>query len=143
MNTAHPSSTISTEERFGRRLSQRLSESSDQLPHEISERLKAARMMALSKRNVVKVETAESAVRLGASVALQSGGERFGWWGRLAAILPLFALIAGLATIEVLQDDFWANEVASIDAELLTDELPPAAYTDPGFAQYLRSVGRD
>ena len=70
MNTAHPSSTMSREERFGRRLTQRLSESSDQLPHEISERLKAARMMALSKRNVVKVETAESAVRLGASVAL-------------------------------------------------------------------------
>ena len=45
--------------------------------------------------------------------------------------------------IELIQDDFWADEVASVDAELLTDELPPSAYTDPGFAQYLRSSGRD
>ncbi|OYU44069.1 MAG: hypothetical protein CFE44_14925 [Burkholderiales bacterium PBB4] len=141
MNTAYQSSAL--EERFGRRVAARLSDSSDHLPHEISERLKAARMMALSKRNVVKVETAGRAIGFGSTAALQAGGERFGWWGRLAASLPLFALVAGLAAIEVLQDDFWANEVASIDAELLTDELPPSAYTDPGFTQYLRSTGRD
>jgi hypothetical protein len=32
-----------------------------------------------------------------------------------------------------------ASEIAAVDAELLTDELPPAAYTDPGFLQFLRS----
>jgi len=26
-----------------------------------------------------------------------------------------------------------------VDAVLLTDQLPPAAYSDPGFGEYLRS----
>ena len=30
---------------------------------------------------------------------------------------------------------------AEVDAALLTDDLPPAAYADPGFAQYLKSSG--
>jgi hypothetical protein len=37
-----------------------------------------------------------------------------------------------------MQDDNRAEELAAIDSALLTDDLPPAAYTDPGFAQYLK-----
>lgn len=143
MNTARQMSAMSAEDRFGLRLAARLSDASDDIPHEISERLKAARMMALSKRNVARVETASSVVTLGQTAALHLGGEKFNWWGRMAAIVPLIALVAGLMAIQLVQDDFWADEIASVDAELLTDELPPEAYTDPGFAQYLRSSGRD
>jgi hypothetical protein len=50
----------------------------------------------------------------------------------------LLALVAGLIAIGVMQDELRASEVAEVDAELLTDELPPSAYVDPGFAQYLR-----
>jgi hypothetical protein len=28
---------------------------------------------------------------------------------------------------------------AEIDTQLLSDQLPPAAYSDPGFAEFLRS----
>ena len=143
MNTAHQLSATSAEDRFGKRLAARLSDASDDIPHEISERLKAARMIALSKRNVTKIETVSAVVSLGQTAALHLGGEKFNWWGRMAAIVPLVALVAGLMAIELVQDDFWTNEIASVDAELLTDELPPEAYTDPGFAQYLRSSGRD
>jgi len=143
MNTARQMSAMSAEDRFGQRLAARLSDASDDIPHEISERLKAARMMALSKRNVSKVETVSAVVGLGQTAALHLGGEKFNWWGRMAAIVPLIALVAGLMAIQLVQDDFWADEIASVDAELLTDELPPEAYTDPGFAQYLRSSGRD
>jgi hypothetical protein len=143
MNTARQMSAISPEDRFGQLVAARLSDASDDLPHEISERLKAARVMALSKRNVTKVETVSAVVGLGQTAALHLGGERFNWWGRMAAIVPLIALVAGLMAIELVQDDFWADEIASVDAELLTDELPPEAYTDPGFAQYLRASGRD
>ncbi len=143
MNNARQMSAMSAEDRFGQRLAARLSDASDDIPHEISERLKAARMMALSKRNVTKIETASAVVGLGQTAALHLGGEKFNWWGRMAAIVPLIALVAGLMAIQLVQDDFWADEIASVDAELLTDELPPEAYTDPGFAQYLRSSGRD
>jgi hypothetical protein len=134
---------ISAEDRFGQLLGARLSESSNDLSHEISERLKAARMMALSKRNVLKMETASVVSNMGQTAALHLGGDKINWWGRLAAFIPFIALVAGLMAIELVQDDFWADEIASVDAELLTDELPPAAYTDPGFAQFLRSTARD
>lgn len=143
MNTARQMSAMSAEDRFGQRLAARLSDANDEIPHEISERLKAARMMALSKRNVTKIQTAPAAVSLGQTAALHLGGEKFNWWTRMAAMVPLVALVAGLMTIQLVQDDFWATEIASVDAELLTDELPPEAYADPGFAQYLRSSNRD
>ena len=62
-----------------------------------------------------------------------------GWWTRIASALPLVLLAAGLVAISVLQDDNRASEVAEVDAAILTGDLPPAAYTDPGFAQFLKS----
>jgi hypothetical protein len=32
-----------------------------------------------------------------------------------------------------------ANELAEVDTALLTDDLPPSAYADPGFVQFLRA----
>ena len=143
MTTARQMPAASAEDRFGQRLVARLSDGNGDIPHEISERLKAARMVALSKRNVAKVETASARVSLGQTVALHLGGEKFSWWGRMAAIIPLIALVTGLMAIEFIQDEFWADEIASVDSELLTDPLPPEAYTDPGFTQFLRSNDRD
>ena len=62
-------------------------------------------------------------------------------WGRLASALPLVMLAAGLVAINVIQNDNRAAEVAEVDAALLTDDLPPAAYADPGFMQYLSVTG--
>jgi hypothetical protein len=64
-------------------------------------------------------------------------------WNRIASLLPLLALIAGLIAIAVVAEDDRVKELADIDAQLLTDELPPDAYTDPGFAQFLRTNPRD
>jgi hypothetical protein len=36
-------------------------------------------------------------------------------------------------------DDFLAQDLAEIDSAILADDLPPAAYTDPGFAQFLKN----
>ena len=140
MNTTRQSSVLGPEELFGQRFAARLSDASDDIPHEISERLKAARMVALSKRKILKLETVSAVASTGPVASLQLGGESFNWWGRIGAAVPLIALIAGLLTIQLVQDDFWADEVASVDAELLTDELPPSAYTDPGFTQFLRTT---
>jgi hypothetical protein len=48
------------------------------------------------------------------------------------------AAAAGLFTISTWQEEHSAREMADVDAALLTDALPPAAYTDPGFAQFLK-----
>lgn len=135
----HASHPIASQDDLGRLIALRLGEAAQQLPHDVSERLKAARMLALEKRRQAHVRLASAVVNSGGgSAALQMGGELRGIWRMLGAWLPLFALVVGLVTIDFVQDDFRAQEIADVDVELLTDDLPPDAFTDPGFAQYLR-----
>ncbi|TAG34096.1 MAG: DUF3619 family protein, partial [Polaromonas sp.] len=58
----------------------------------------------------------------------------------LALVFPFIALVVGLLTIDAVQVDNRAQEVAEVDAALLIDELPPAAFADPGFVQFLKST---
>jgi len=103
------------------------------LPHDISERLRAARVRAVAARRVSTVQVqADGTLTLGAA---QDRLRPLGW---LASILPLVALIVGLVTIKQFQDEHRAREVADIDTALLTDDLPPSAYTDPGFLRFLK-----
>ncbi len=126
------------QDRFGLQVAARLSDAADELPYDISERLRAARAQALGKRKIAVMQTATSVAASGSAGVLTFGNEPLGWWGRAAAALPLVALVVGLITIDTIQNDRRANELAEIDAALLTDDLPPAAYTDPGFAQFLK-----
>jgi hypothetical protein len=123
---------------LGKMIAIRLSEGADALPHDISERLKASRTRAVAKRKIVSTQVATNVTVSGGELALNLGGREDGLWNRIASLLPLLALVAGLFSIAVMQDDLRAREVAEVDAELLTDELPPSAYLDSGFAQYLR-----
>ena len=144
MTTRDPNQTASYQDRLGRSIAARLSDTTHDLPNDISERLKAARMQALAKRNVVKLQTATNVnVQSGGTATLNAGGFDGGLWSRLGALIPLLALVAGLLTIAVVQEQQRTNEIADVDAELLTDELPPAAYTDPGFAHFLSINRRD
>lgn len=127
------------QERFGLKVAARLSETTEALPHDISERLRAARMQALGRRKAAQTRTASSVVMSGGAGALTFGQEETGWWSRIASAIPLIALIVGLVAINMIQTDNRANELAEVDAALLTDDLPPAAYTDPGFLQFLKS----
>ena len=126
------------QDRFGLLVAARLSDAADELPYEVSERLRAARMRALSQRKV-GVRLASSVTRSGAAAALTFYGDHLSWWDRVAAVAPLLALVLGLVTINVIQSDTRASEIAEIDAALLTDDLPPTAYTDPGFTQFVKN----
>jgi hypothetical protein len=90
------------------------------------------------------LQTASSVSHSGTAAILTFGGEHLSWWERVAAAAPLLALVLGLVAINVIQNEKRANEIAEIDAALLTDDLPPAAYADPGFTQFLKSrTGQD
>ena len=81
--------------------------------------------------------------RQGHTATLGSGdNEGRTWWRALISAVPLVALLVGLVVVDSFQDESGATEVAEIDAALLTDDLPPAAYADPGFVQYLQSTTR-
>lgn len=116
-----------------------LSAGTADLPRDISERLRAARAQAVSQRKIAKTQTASHVVQTGGSAALTWGNdEGLGWWGRIGAVLPLIALVVGLLAINSFQSDNRAQEIAEVDSALLTDELPPAAFADPGFIQFLK-----
>jgi hypothetical protein len=139
MKHSSSNSISSTQDRFGLKLAARLSQSTDALPHDISERLRAARMQALDRYKQVKTVTASALQSNGGAATLTLGEEGRGLWRWVASIIPLLALAAGLVAIQMLDNDNRAKELAEIDSAILTDDLPPAAYTDPGFAQFLKA----
>lgn len=123
---------------FGRRIAARLDQGAQVLPHDISERLRAARVRAVAQRKR-EVVIAVHQPRLVAAGMDGHFDERPSLWNRLASALPVLLLVAGLVTLHTLEADRRASEVADVDAALLIDDLPPAAYADPGFAQFLKS----
>jgi hypothetical protein len=109
-----------------------------ELPYGITERLRAARAQAVARRKPASLRRAFSIFASGGAATLTFGDDGAGLWNRVAAVLPLVVLAAGLILIHAIQDERRASEVAEVDAALLTDDLPPSAYADPGFAQFLR-----
>lgn len=128
-----PQDPSTLEARYALRVAARLSERSDELPHDIGERLRFAREQALARARVAR-EAASSSSRAGGAAVL--GG---GWWPRLAAALPVLALAAALVLVQSEQQDEQLRSAAETDAALLADDLPPSAYTDPGFAEFLKA----
>lgn len=124
------------QDQFGRQVAARLTAGAAELPYEVTERLRAARMQAIARRKWIRTQ-AQPALAVTGGVTL--GEERIGLWGRIGSALPLVALVAGLVLIHTIENDRRATELAEVDAALLTDDLPPAAYADPGFAQFLKS----
>lgn len=131
-----------TQDDFGLRIAARLNSASLDLPHDISERLRAARTRAVAARlkPQTQLQTSTGLVHQNGAALLNFGGdEGLNIWSRLASLLPLIALVAGLALIQNIMDDDRANELAEIDSALLVDDLPPSAYADPGFLQFLKN----
>lgn len=126
-------------DRLGQALALRLNDHATDLPHDITERLRAARMQALAQRKPEPVLTTQPQWVVAGGHGKYPLDEGLNVWSRLASALPLLALLFGLATIHVFQNEHRTNEIASLDAELLTDDLPPNAYTDPGFLIFLKS----
>ncbi|MCW7541494.1 DUF3619 family protein [Aquabacterium sp. A7-Y] len=139
----HAAEREALEARLGLRIAGRLSETAEELPADLSERLRFAREQALARRKRGPETAAEPVVvGAGSSAALASGmGRRSGssWWWSLASLLPVALLLAGLFFIERLHEQRQAEDAAEIDSALLADDLPPDAYADPGFAEFLKA----
>jgi len=126
-------------DRVGQALARHLNDSMPELPHDISERLRVARILALSQRKHEPETVMVPQLVVAGGQAMGSLDEGLNLWSRLASALPLLVLLFGLASIHIFQNEHRVNEIASLDAELLTDDLPPNAYTDPGFLIFLKS----
>lgn len=135
--SVHSAARDALEARIGLRLAARLSEGVDLMDADISERLRFAREKALERARAVRAAESRPAVAVGASGAAVLGGG--GWWIKLGSVLPLLALAAGLFLIQYMHSEAQIETAAEIDAELLADDLPPAAYNDAGFVEFLKS----
>ena len=140
MTNPNISRTFSAQDQFGMRVAARLDTASLEISHDIAERLRAARTRAVAARLApqTRLATQHELVAQNGVGLLHFGDEGLNLWSRLAAFFPLLALVAGLALIQNFMDDDRANELAEVDSALLTDDLPPSAYADPGFLQFLK-----
>ena len=158
--------------RFALRVTARLDEGSQALPHDITERLRIAREQAIeaarqaqTKLGTVAIGEVSPVVATAVSgvspqgVAVLGGWNEAGqsrqssrgrrlddgpltWGWRLATALPVLALVAGLWLVHAYHDQEKVEATADIDTAILTDDLPPDAYADPGFEEFLRGDER-
>jgi len=120
-----------------------LNENLDALPASTTERLAAARALALSRKKPDAPASALSSRkdwrRSWFDVdALFSGAGI----GRLAVAVPLLALVVGLGGVYQYEQQQQIAELAELDAAVLADELPLTAYLDHGFNAYVESQQR-
>jgi hypothetical protein len=138
MNDSLHRHTENLQNQYGLKVAARLSCATDSLPYDVSERLRAARVQAIARRKIAPVQSAAVVLGSGGAASLTFGDEGLNWWSRLVSAVPLVILAMGLIGINVVQTQYRADEVAEIDSALLTDDLPPSAYADPGFAHFLK-----
>jgi hypothetical protein len=127
--------------------------SSQPVGHDIEQRLRVGRQQAVARaaaRRHAQALAAHAAPGLAVAAWTRQFGSAFvggpvspnastPWWQRVGMVLPLLALVAGLYGIDQWSLRETVLAAAEVDVLLLADDLPPAAYTDPGFGEFLRS----
>ncbi len=141
MNRSPQNHTDILQDRYGLKTASYLSAGTADLPYDISERLRAARAQAVAVRKIAKVQAVPVSATASSGATLTWGSDDgFGLWSRIGSVLPLIALVVGLLAINSLQTDKLVQELAEVDSALLTDDLPPDAFSDPGFVQFLKTT---
>jgi len=138
----HPLEEQALEARFALRLTARLSDAALEPGHDVAERLRFAREQALARARAARLVAAtapEIMVDGAGTASLGRGPSEGGRWFKLASLVPLAVLIAGLLAIQYWHTRTQIAAAADVDAALLADDVPPSAYTDPGFAEFLKS----
>ncbi|UUX97416.1 DUF3619 family protein [Aquabacterium sp. J223] len=142
-NTHLPRHDLDTlQNRFALRVAARLDEAAADLPPDVETRLRFAREQALARAMAARApatnaEPATSLLAAGRAAVLGGGGVP--WWMKLASFMPLVVLLVGLSLIQQWHQSNQVSAAAEIDAELLSDVVPPDAYSDAGFVEFLKS----
>jgi len=128
---------------FAHKICHALDENAASLPATTVNKLAAARRVALARKKP-EAAAARAFVPVLAPAGAASGLQRAGLperrlppLRRFMRILPILALVGGVAVIAYWENLQRAAELADIDAAMLNDELPLNAYLDHGFNAYL------
>jgi membrane protein required for beta-lactamase induction len=125
---------------LGALIAKRLDDSTEKLPLRVSQRLANSRKAALAAIPVRTLQSASATSQQSAGSSLLLGMFS-GWtWKVLSFGLPALVLAAGLVFISNNNEDLEADEQATIDAAVLTDDVPISTYADRGFGVHIRNV---
>jgi hypothetical protein len=110
-----------------------LNDNLDALPASTTERLAAARALAVARKKAdAPVRKPQARPLLNVHALLSLSG-----LGRIAVVVPMLAAVFGLAGLYQYEQQQRIAELAELDAAVLSDELPLTAYTDHGFNAYV------
>ncbi len=121
---------------FAYKVRHALNERLDDLPASTTDRLAQARQMALARKKA-HVEVRVAKTELATAGAGGFFNQQFSWLGRMSLALPMLVLVAGMVGIYQYEKQQRIEEIAELDAAVLSDELPLSAYLDHGFNAYL------
>ena len=105
----------------------------ESLPASTTERLAAARALAVARKK------ADAPARKRTGLGRLASLFAFDRMDFARAAMPVLLVVAGLAGVYQYQEQQRITEVAELDAAVLSDELPLTAYLDHGFNAYLES----
>ncbi|AXA89943.1 DUF3619 family protein [Massilia sp. YMA4] len=126
---------------FAYRVRHALNETLDDLPSATTDRLAAARKAALARK---KAHVEVRVTRTATATATAGGGsgmfaDPVAWLSRFSVVLPLLLIVGGMVGVYQYEHQQSIQELAELDAAVLSDELPLSAYLDHGFNAYLET----
>lgn len=121
---------------FAYRVRQQLNRGLQDIPADVDARLLAARQKALASQKV--------AVAMHAPAALTNEGLNFSFsLSPAKQMLVALAVLAGTAATTLTVADHKIRAIGHLDSALLSDDLPVRAFTDKGFALWLKQSSED
>lgn len=118
------------EERYAFRVRQALNHGLRDIPPAASRRLEAARHLALSHQKQAAPQTALAGL---GNASFRTGT----YTPYLKQILAVFALLLGMWISFYWHSVQYVTEIEEVDSALLTDDLPPDAFLDNDFFEWL------
>lgn len=116
-----------------------LNKNLDALPASTTDRLAAARALALSRKKPDAQRQVQPAKRPLFDVKALFTGPAL---ARIAVAAPVLALVIGMGGVYQYEQQQRLAAMAEVDAAVLADELPLTAYLDQGFNAYVESQQR-
>jgi len=141
MKSTNP--TISKQDQLGMRMAALLEQGNQHLAYDITERLRAARTRAVSASRIKQTDystVTDAQLQSNGSLRMPFHNKTQEIYKLLVSFIPLICLAVGLMFLYDFHNNQAALEMAEIDSALLVDDLPPHAYTDPAFIDFLKST---
>lgn len=110
------------------------------MPAVAAARLAAARKIAVSRKKP-EARSALSVLAGGTAAGNWSFRAPHAWLQRLGVAAPLLAGLLLFVGLYQYEQQSHINEIADLDAAVLSDELPLSAYADHGFNAFLAKRG--